>query len=113
MMRKSFALLAVVVIVWSGNEATQQAATAPIAAQATNDRQRWAIDLAERLGNSRPTSDIVSLLVAWTEAEDRSNGAFGRNNPLNTTETSAAMMVINSDGVKGYATYEDGMRATV
>ncbi len=84
-----------------------------IAYQASNDRERWAYDLATRLGNPQPSADIVALIVAWTNAEDRSAGAFERNNPLNTTENSAAMMVINSDSVKGYASYEDGMFATV
>ncbi len=76
-------------------------------------RSAWAYDLATRLGNPAPTHDTISLIVAWTKAEDGGTGAFGRNNPLNTTETGGAIQTINSDGVRGYATYEDGMTATI
>jgi murein DD-endopeptidase MepM/ murein hydrolase activator NlpD len=87
---------------------------APVAPAVPMDaRSAWAYDLATRLGNPAPTSDTVALIVAWTEAEDRGEGAMLRHNPLNTTETGGAIQTINSDGVRGYATYEDGMAATI
>jgi hypothetical protein len=114
MMRKSFALLAVVVIVWSGNEATQQATTAPIAYQATNDREQRAFDLLGALGNSQPTSDIVSWVVEWSLFEDRSNGAIDRNNPWNTTQPGFHDTGCNmTDCVRAYPTWQDGLSATV
>lgn len=90
-------------------------APAPQAAALASDdpRTSWAIDLAERLGNPAPDAATVALIVAWTNAEDRSDGALNRFNPLNTTETSGAIQTINGDGVRGYSTYEDGMQATV
>jgi murein DD-endopeptidase MepM/ murein hydrolase activator NlpD len=97
--------------------AAQQARTAPIAAQATNDRERFAIDLLGALGNTQPTSDIVSFVVEWTLAEDSGSGAMERFNPLNTTICGHNWTgAINGDGacgVGGYATYEDGIAATV
>jgi murein DD-endopeptidase MepM/ murein hydrolase activator NlpD len=114
MMRKSFALLAVVVIVWSGNEATQQATTAPIAYQAVNDREQRALDLLVAVGNDKPTSDIVSWVVEWSLFEDRSNGAIDRNNPWNTTQPGFNDTGCNmADCVREYPTWQDGLAATV
>jgi hypothetical protein len=78
------------------------------------DRERWAVDLLTRLGNTQPTAATVAFVVAWTLAEDSGMGAFARNNPLNTTQEGfSATGAINEDGVKGYATREDGLNATV
>lgn len=77
-------------------------------------REQFAYDLATRLGNTSPSPEIIAFIVQWTIAEDSSNGAFNRNNPLNTTQTGFnATHSINDDGVKGYATYEDGINATL
>lgn len=77
-------------------------------------RTQFAYDLATRLGNNDPSPEIIAFIVQWTIAEDDSNNAFIRNNPLNTTQTGFnTTTVINDDGVKGYATYEDGLNATV
>lgn len=78
-------------------------------------REQWAYDLALALGNPAPDAATVAFIVAWTRAEDgNDNGALARHNPLNTTQESGAVtMVVNSHGVKGYATREDGMAATV
>lgn len=91
---------------------------APAQAQAVltprNLREQFAIDLLAALGNTQPTVATVAFVVEWTLAEDGSDGALARNNPLNTTQSSgAANAVINGDGVKGYATYQDGLDATV
>ena len=76
-------------------------------------REQWAIDLARALGNEEPSGGVIAFLVAWSMAEDRGSGAMDRNNPWNTTyENDAVTMVINHDGVKGYATHEAGVEAT-
>lgn len=88
----------------------------PQGAQAlpTDARSAWAIDLAHRLGNAQPSAETIALLVAWTKAEDVSDGAFARNNPINTTQAGyGEYETINGDGVKSYPDYEAGMAATV
>lgn len=87
------------------------------AAPAQTTRERWARDVLSALGNDHPSAATVAFLVTWTIAEDGSDGALSRNNLLNTTQcghnqTSA----INGDGacgVAGYATYQDGIDATI
>lgn len=82
--------------------------------QPTTAREQFAIDLLGALGNSAPTPDTVAMIVEWTLAEDAGDGAMLRNNPLNTTQTSAAVtQTINGDGVRGYASYQDGLAATI
>ena len=77
-------------------------------------REAWAVDLLGRLGNTQPSAATVAFLVQWSRAEDSSDGAFARHNPLNTTQSSGAVVsTINDDGVRGYASYEDGMAATL
>lgn len=79
-----------------------------------SSRERWAYDLAVALGNPAPSAETVAFIVAWTRAEDGDDaGALARHNPLNTTEDTGAVLVFNSHGVKGYATREDGLAATV
>ena len=81
---------------------------------ASTDREQFALDLLHRLNNDTPSPETISFVVEWTIAEDSGDGAMSRNNPLNTTQSSsAATMTVNGDGVKGYATYEDGLNATV
>jgi murein DD-endopeptidase MepM/ murein hydrolase activator NlpD len=94
---------------------TPPAAPAPAVAPIVSGdpRTSWAIDLAQRLGNPAPDAATVGFIVAWSNAEDRSDEAIGRFNPLNTTETGGAVQTINSDGVRGYGSYEDGMQATI
>lgn len=85
-----------------------------VAIRAANDREAFALELLSRLGNDRPTAAIVAMVVEWTLAEDSGDGAFHRNNPLNTTQTGFSETVtINGDGVKGYATRAAGMDATI
>lgn len=95
----------------------QEASQAAVAYDLSNDRERWAYDLLTRLGNPQPSPQIIAFVVSWTLAEDTSNGAFARNNPLNTTMCGYNMIgSINADGACGvghYATYEDGMGATI
>lgn len=85
--------------------------------RASNPREEWAIALLARLGNAQPSAATVAMVVEWTLAEDGSDGAFARNNPLNTTMCGYNQVgAINGDGACGvghYATYEDGLDATV
>lgn len=77
-------------------------------------REYFAVQLLDRLGNNQPSPEIVAFVVEWTIAEDGTNGALERNNPLNTTQSGNNITtVINNDGVKGYATFEDGLNMTV
>src|SRR5262245_46601536 len=64
-----------------------------------NERERRALALLEALGNTQPTPEIVAEVVAWSIAEDGSNGAIDRNNPWNTTICGHNFVgAINSDG---------------
>lgn len=105
-------------LVWAVALALGTAPYAVSVPQATyapqNAREQFAVDLLAQLGNPAPTIDMIAFVVEWTIAEDGGDGALSRNNPLNTTQSSGATtMIINSDGVKGYATYADGLQATV
>jgi murein DD-endopeptidase MepM/ murein hydrolase activator NlpD len=92
------------------------AQSAPAAAEIApaNDREQWAVDFLAQLGNAQPSADTVAMVVEWTLAEDSGDGAFARNNPLNTTQPGfAENATINGDGVKGYADREAGLAAAV
>jgi murein DD-endopeptidase MepM/ murein hydrolase activator NlpD len=83
---------------------------------ADDPREQWALDFLARLGNTQPSREVVTMIVEWTLAEDSGEGAFVRNNPLNTTLCLPGAMTgaINGDGacgVQGYATWEDGIEA--
>lgn len=79
-----------------------------------NDREAWALDFLAQLGNREPSGDTVTMVVEWTLAEDSGEGAFSRNNPLNTTQGGfEETQVINGDGVRGYATREAGIDAAI
>lgn len=94
-------------------EAPTEAQSAP----PTNERERWAIDILAGLGNRQPSAETIAFVVAWTVAEDGREGpgtALARNNVLNTTQQGYnETTTINGDGVKGYATYQDGLAATL
>jgi hypothetical protein len=109
--------LALVVAVWVGTTPAQTAPAAPHATTPSNTRERWAIDLLAALGNAQPTPDTIAFVVEWTIAEDTSDGALSRNNPLNTTICGHHWVgAINGDGacgVGGYATEQDGIDATI
>lgn len=77
-------------------------------------REYFAVQLLGRLGNDQPSPEIVAFVVEWTIAEDGSNGAIERNNPLNTTQNgNAETAIINDSGVRVYETFEDGLNASV
>lgn len=91
--------------------------SAPQAIAPSNDREAWAVDFLKALGNDQPSAETVGMVVSWTLAEDGSDGAMARNNPLNTTICGHNWTgAINGDGacgVGGYATYQDGIDAAV
>jgi len=91
-------------------------APAPAATPA-NTREQWAYDLLAALGNAQPTPATIAFVIEWTLAEDSGPGALDRHNPLNTTQCGHNQVsAINGDGacgVAGYATYQDGIAATI
>lgn len=89
--------------------------TSDIAPQVSSDpREQFALDVLRGVGNDAPSPEILAFLVEWTIAEDGGDGALNRNNPLNTTQPSTAETgSINADGVRAYATYQDGLDATL
>lgn len=69
---------------------------------------QWANDLLSRLGMPR-TAENVKAIVAWQQAE----GTRARFNPLATCQGYPNATQFNSVGVKNYATYTDGLVATI
>lgn len=116
-----FIFLAGATFVVKGQRDGQAPVAAPafdIAPQtATNPREQFALDVLAALGNDQPTPQIAAFMMEWTVAEDGGDGALNRNNPLNTTICGhGAIGAINNDGACGvghYATYADGVSATV
>lgn len=77
-------------------------------------RENFSIELLRRLGNEHPSRRTIDFIVGWTKAEDTSNNAYLRNNPLNTTQSHECEVgMINGDGVKAYSSYECGLEATL
>src|SRR5581483_9788858 len=73
------------------------------------DKVSWAIDLLAGLGNREPTLETVLYTVAWQQAENTE----ARYNPIATTQDMPGATTFNSDGVKDYNSYQDGVDATV
>jgi hypothetical protein len=71
-------------------------------------REGWSTDLLSALGLP-VTSENLRALEAWVEAEG-TDAAF---NPLATTQAMPGATNFNSVGVKSYASYQDGLAATV
>ena len=71
-------------------------------------RNRWAHDFLDLL-NAKHCSHNADALISWIQAEG-GNATF---NPLNTTEPWPNSTIYNSVGVRNFATYEDGLHATV
>ena len=82
-------------------------------------RHDFAHDVLLDVANSSGVPFLSSLwaLMGWMVAESGSNpcnGVLGaKNNPLNTTLIIPGSTLFNSVGVRNYATYEDGVNATV
>lgn len=81
-------------------------------------RTRWSLAVFHAVGNLNPTPGMVQVGVEWSLSEDGGTDAIRRNNQYNTTLCLPGKMTgaINGDGacgVQGYATFEDGVVATV
>src|SRR5688572_6074200 len=85
-------------------DAQPQQAYAP-----ATERERWAVDFLTGLGNGEPSGATVAMVVAW-QTEESTTAQF---NPLATSQDMPNATVFNSHGVKNYASYEDGIMATV
>lgn len=75
-------------------------------------RVTWASELLGALGII-PGPANMAAVVAWECAEGGGFGNVAAYNPLNTTEDMPGAFSINEVGVKAYASYEDGLTATV
>ncbi len=121
MIRVISPLLSILVMAGAfGGYRYHRASKSPEATQATivypagNDREQRALDLLRALGNTQPTPATLAFVVEWSLAEDSGDGAIERNNLWNTTQPGFnETQSINSDGVRGYATWQDGLAATV
>ncbi|MFN8036684.1 MAG: hypothetical protein U0V73_12190 [Acidimicrobiia bacterium] len=71
-------------------------------------RTKWGTDVLSALGMPL-TDQNVTAMTAWARAEG-TDAAF---NPIATTQSSPGATNFNSVGVKNYASYEDGLAATV
>lgn len=88
-------------------------------------RDNFCIDLLKRMGQPQPSKELINFCWSWTMAEDVRNDvtnqgthaaetARARFNPLNTTQImDCETQTFNSHGVRGYSSYECGMKATV
>jgi len=70
-------------------------------------RGQFARALLPKVG-AKVTTHNMRALMAWMQAE----GDAGRFNPLNTTHAMPGATDFNSVGVKNYASFEDGVKAT-
>jgi hypothetical protein len=75
---------------------------------ASGDRAKFAQDLLGGLGVP-VTSENVRAVAAWADAE----GTKAAFNPLATTQGASGATNFNGVGVKNYASYEDGLAATL
>jgi hypothetical protein len=76
------------------------------------ERVQWAEDLG-RLARWPLVTNLLISLVAWETAEGGGFDNEARNNPLNTTEPMAGSTTVNDVGVRAYASYNDGLEATL
>ena len=85
------------------------------------EKRQFATGVLQGIG-APVTEDNISFLLKWMNQEDSRNEksgvplekiAINRFNPFNTTYSKGAISTLNPDGVKGYASMEDGIKATV
>lgn len=74
-------------------------------------RSEWSVSLLTALGNPNPSQTTLDFVIGWTAAETVPPGASF--NLLNTTEPWPDTTDFNSVGVRNYATWQDGIGATV
>lgn len=73
----------------------------------TYTRGQFGARLLKNWGAEKTRRNRIAI-QAWMQAE----GDAARFNPLNTTENWQGATVFNSDGVKNYQSFEDGVAAT-
>lgn len=79
-------------------------------------RAQFVTDVLHGIGNANPAQNVIGWCVAWSLAETGhptatySGAAY---NLLNTTQPEAGTTDFNSAGVKNYASYSQGVAATV
>jgi hypothetical protein len=85
------------------------------------EKRQFATGVLQGIG-APVTEDNISFLLRWMNQEDSRNEgskvplekiAINRFNPFNTTYSKGAISTLNKQGVKGYASMEDGIKATV
>lgn len=79
-------------------------------------RKQWAISLAQGLGNTSPTQEIIDFIVGWSAKEtgvQTPEYTGAKFNLLNTTQPWINTTDFNSVHVKNFASYNDGIAATV
>lgn len=79
-------------------------------------RSQFVTDVLRGIGNSNPSAQVVGWMVAWSVAETgHPSGAYqgAAFNLLNTTQPATGTTDFNSIGVKNYASYAQGITATV
>ncbi len=79
-------------------------------------RKDFALSIARGLGNDNPSQQIIDFLVGWTAKEtgvQTSEYTGAKFNLLNTTQPWINSTNFNSVHVKNYASYNDGIAATV
>jgi hypothetical protein len=74
----------------------------------TADQERFAKDVLAGLGMP-VTAENLKAMVAWQRAE----GTKAAYNPLATTQNWDGATKFNSVGVRNYASYQDGIAATI
>lgn len=72
----------------------------------------WADALLRSLGD-QPTAENLKAITAWERAEGGHWQNRATYNPLNTTQVQAGSHAMNSVGVQAYASWSEGMAATV
>jgi len=72
----------------------------------------WAEALLNAIG-APETPQNVQAITAWEAAEGGNWANDARFNPLNTTMDASGAVAINSDGVKSYTSWDQGLGATV
>jgi hypothetical protein len=79
----------------------------------SGSQQQWAQGFLSALGEPQ-TACNVGAVTAWEQAEGGGPGGDGAAyNNLNTTQPEPGDWSINSDGVKAYPSYQEGLQANV
>ena len=75
-------------------------------------RNDWSLSLLSGLGNPNPSQTTLDFVNGWAATETLADSG-AKYNLLNTTLAWANTTNFNSAGVKNYASWEDGINATI